>query len=70
MKESDQNNDNIIDTSQKQNIIEQQPKNDISEQQQPEDEGIQNGGKRMTSFEIELLKAVKKEEEERQKKWN
>lgn len=68
MKESDQNNDNIIDTSQKQNIIEQQPKNDISEQQQPEDEGIQNGGKRMTSFEIELLKAVKKEEEERQKK--
>lgn len=52
MKESDQNNDNIIDTSQKQNIIEQQPKNDISEQQQPEDEGIQNGGKRMTSLKL------------------
>lgn len=68
MKESDQNNDNIIDTSQKQNIIEQQPKNDTSEQQLPEEEGIPNGGKRMTSFEIELLKAVKKEEEERQQK--
>ena len=68
MKENDENNDNIIDTSQKQNIIGQQQKNEKSEKQHPEKKGKPNGGKRMTSFEIELLEAVKKEEEERQQK--
>ena len=70
MKEKDEDdNDDIIDTSQKPNIIEQKPKNESPEKNLEKNKG----GKpkkltRVSSFEIELMNAVKQEEEERQRK--
>ena len=72
MNEKDENdNNNEIDTSQQPEKIEEQPKTESSEQKQEKAEPeVEDGNKRMTSFEIELMKAVQKEEEERQRKKN
>ena len=69
MRENNEDNENIIDTSEKPNIIGNEQNYDtIGKKQIDSQEAIQNGAKRMTSFELELMNAVKKEEEELKRK--
>ena len=69
MKEKDEENKKLIDTSQEQYIIEKEKNDDIGFKKLNNIKGeFEFDPGRMTSFEIELLNAVKKEEEEEFKK--
>ena len=63
MKENDEE-EKLIDNSQGANTIEKDQKNAVQNQLK---DNVENGARRMTSFEIELMNAVKKEEEEQQR---
>ena len=65
MKEIEEEQKLIDTSSQIQNINEKEHNNRIQEQQNLKiKEGIKNGTRRFSSFEVELMNAVKKEEEE------
>ena len=69
MKEKDEENEKLFDTSQEQYLIEKEPNEDIRIKKPNNNKGeFEFDTGRMTSFEIELLNAVKKEEEEEFKK--